>query len=669
MAKEIGKLYVSLTIDLSKYTKGLRNASARLGAASKKFMKAGMVMSAAAAPMIIAFTKMTQGAIQYGERTDKMVKSIGMNAEAWTKLAYAAEQEHTNQEVLGKGLMQLTKNMSYAKDGLATYKREFDRMGIKVTDSEGKLRDVTEVLMEMGDYMKDETVKPAQKTAVAMTLLGRAGKEIIPFLKLTREELENLFQEAENLGIVLDNKTAAAFKKVSDGITKAKYAFKGIAITIGKELMPVINRVTATIAVLIERFQKLSSRVKKIITIAAIAVPAILGIGGALTMAAGAAGMALSGILAFTAANPAFVAALGTAAIAAVALAVGIVLIDQALRFLENRQKKREERKIDEQQGERWMDLIETAAGFRHELKELGERTEENAVTFDRLTRTIAGLDEQINNVEKDAKNMKDQLADPQGVFGTFGGIVDDIKGKVQGLAKAIGAPGEAPGAGGGAGGVPSVTSAIRGLKGELRGLGPEVQPAFEEIKVASDDAVANLTTDAEKIQTGFITAFSYMGNLGVKVADQLNSAISSMATGLVDSMFGVAVNWGNIFKGILKSFATMIAQMIIKAMALKAITMMFPGFGGIVGALAGFQHGGFVPGFPGKPQLALVHGGEAIINPKQINELIAGVKEAASGGGHTTIYAMDSESFLEFGRREIPEMLRILRAEGRIDY
>jgi hypothetical protein len=71
---------------------------------------------------------------------------------------------------------------------------------------------------------------------------------------------------------------------------------------------------------------------------------------------------------------------------------------------------------------------------------------------------------------------------------------------------------------------------------------------------------------------------------------------------------------------------------------------------GGVVGKLPGFQTGGIVPGTPGSPQLAMVHGGERILPLS---------RTGAAGGGNTyilTVQALDPTSAAEATVRAIDE-------------
>jgi len=206
----------------------------------KTHKAAFLAVSAAIAGATVAMKKIIDSAKTYALEIDKMAKATGLTTQEVARLRFAMEQEHASFQILSTALPILTKNMSMAREGMETYTREFDRMDISVVDATGNLKETSEVLLEMSDFMVG-TASDTEKLAVAQTLLGRKGAELIPFLKLGREEIEKLGDEAEQLGLVMGEKEVAAFKKFDDALTSARGALKGVFISIAQQLIPILE--------------------------------------------------------------------------------------------------------------------------------------------------------------------------------------------------------------------------------------------------------------------------------------------------------------------------------------------------------------------------------------------------------------------------------------------
>jgi len=206
----------------------------------------GVAMVAAGAAIGAATIKALNETKDYAVEVDKAAKTTGVAAEEFQKLSYAALQEHADMATLEKGLTKLAKNMGEAKDGVATYKDEFDRMGISVTDATGELKGTDDVLLEMADYFSTSTDE-TQKQAIAMTVLGKSGAELIPFLEMGREEIERLGKEAEKMGIVLSQDNVAQFKAYQDSIDRMKSSFKGLQMQAATAVVPAFQSITDSV--------------------------------------------------------------------------------------------------------------------------------------------------------------------------------------------------------------------------------------------------------------------------------------------------------------------------------------------------------------------------------------------------------------------------------------
>ncbi|MFA6636197.1 MAG: hypothetical protein WCV56_03695, partial [Candidatus Omnitrophota bacterium] len=229
---------MKLVDQLSPQLRGIQGRLKVFGDEVKRLARVGfMALAAAAAAAGAALVKIVTSTVQYGTELDKIAKQTGVTTKEMAKLQYAAEQEHASVEAITKAMPLLAKNMSQAQQGMKTYSREFDKMGISVVDAQGNLKSTYDVLLEMSEYLSTATNR-TEALAIVTTLLGRRGAELLPVLLLGKKGFKDLGDEAEKLGIALDNKAAAGMKVFDDNLTKLKKAFQGIGIAITQELLP-----------------------------------------------------------------------------------------------------------------------------------------------------------------------------------------------------------------------------------------------------------------------------------------------------------------------------------------------------------------------------------------------------------------------------------------------
>lgn len=211
--------------------------------ASKKFgtiAKAigGLIVAYAGVKTIRMLKNAADAFVNYGLQIDKITKLTGLAAESMQKLKYAAEQEHASLESLEKGLMNLTVRLGYAGDELETYVRYFRELGIEYRETDGTLRDTYDVFLDISDAVSQGELSTEQLSATLQLFGARAGKELIPLLKKGRNWFELMGDEAERLGVILDEETIKKIKEFDDAMLKMRTGIKGISYQL---FVPLIN--------------------------------------------------------------------------------------------------------------------------------------------------------------------------------------------------------------------------------------------------------------------------------------------------------------------------------------------------------------------------------------------------------------------------------------------
>lgn len=170
----------------------------------------------------------------------KTAQSVGVTTEALTGLQYAAELSGSSNDGLTKGLKTLSKNALEASQGVKTYSQDFAELGINVEGANGELKSADALLLEMADsfsQMEDGT----KKTALAVSLLGGRGAQLIPLLNAGSKGVKEMTDEAERLGIVIDTKAARESEKFNDNLTRLQKGVDGAKIALGNKLLPILS--------------------------------------------------------------------------------------------------------------------------------------------------------------------------------------------------------------------------------------------------------------------------------------------------------------------------------------------------------------------------------------------------------------------------------------------
>lgn len=222
---------------IDKVSKPLDKISKKLTDTGKTFTDVGKKFAIAGGAITATMTLMVKSATDYAVQLDKMSKASGVAVDVLAKFRYAAEQEHASTEAMSKGLTLLSRALYDASKGVGEGKIAFDELGFSVYDVGGKLKPVDEAFLELVDRFGKVTDE-SKLTGMAMKVFGRAGVELVPFMRLGREEIEKLGDEAGNLGLIMGIESVRAFKAFDDAAVAVRSGIRGLFIQFSEALIP-----------------------------------------------------------------------------------------------------------------------------------------------------------------------------------------------------------------------------------------------------------------------------------------------------------------------------------------------------------------------------------------------------------------------------------------------
>lgn len=220
---------LGLDVDSASFTKGALAADAvKVGLE----MLVGWAKSAAHAMMEVA-TEAVETASQLNDTS----QAIGVHTDALQELGYAASLSGIGMEEFSGSIRLLSRQMNGAAQGGEEQAKMFSKLGIKVKDANGKMREAEGVLEDVAEKLS-KMPDGAEKTALAMQFFGRSGAKMIPMLNEGADGIERMRQEARDLGIVLDEDLIKQGDEIGDLADGLKAMWKGIKTSVGASLFP-----------------------------------------------------------------------------------------------------------------------------------------------------------------------------------------------------------------------------------------------------------------------------------------------------------------------------------------------------------------------------------------------------------------------------------------------
>jgi hypothetical protein len=233
----IGALRVNLGLDSAQFVKGAKQAETTLQKMSLKMVAVGAAITAAVGGAVIEFAKLTRETINVADEISKAAVKIGISTEELSRLRYAADLSGLSFEQLQKGLLILNRNMAGIGGESKKVAEAFARMGIETRNADGTLKSSTQVLKEMADVFA-QMPDGAEKSALAMAVLGKSGADMIPLLNGGAAELAKLTEEADRFGIVIDTETGRKAEEFNDNLSRLQGSFAALGTRLAAELLP-----------------------------------------------------------------------------------------------------------------------------------------------------------------------------------------------------------------------------------------------------------------------------------------------------------------------------------------------------------------------------------------------------------------------------------------------
>lgn len=222
---------------------------AKLSGALAEIQKGALGMVGA---LVGAFGAATAAVYATANATDKAsdaAERLGITTQAWLEYGYVAKLSATDSATLESALSHLSLALQEAIDKGGDAATKFKGVGFKGAD--GEARELTETLEAIADRFV-ELPEGAARTAYAIDLFGKAGKQLVPLLNQGRDGIVQLREEAQRMGVVLDANAIAASKRYGDAVDRMSAALVGLR-----------NRFSAP---LIEKFTKLLENMMNVVS-------------------------------------------------------------------------------------------------------------------------------------------------------------------------------------------------------------------------------------------------------------------------------------------------------------------------------------------------------------------------------------------------------------------
>lgn len=164
-----------------------------------------------------------------GEQADQ----LGVTTDQLQAYRLMAAQAGVSAEQLDAALLKLTRAMGTANEGNDEMIARFDKLGIKLLDSDKRLRPVADILPELARGML-QVSSDTERSALMADLFGKSGARLKTMLEEWAKGNDRLVSSAKAQNAIVGKEAIEAWDRLGDQLLVANQRWETLVATLGK---------------------------------------------------------------------------------------------------------------------------------------------------------------------------------------------------------------------------------------------------------------------------------------------------------------------------------------------------------------------------------------------------------------------------------------------------
>ena len=224
-----------------------------IGSAAKKVGQLVVGVGAAATGAALAFGALVMKTTDYIDNLGKVSQVTGVSTSLLQKFRFAAEQAGVTGDNAALAIRRFSRRLGEAARGSGELKPALDKLGISVFNVDGTTKSAEKVLMEFADGLAN-VKNDSERLAFAFKGFDSEGAELVATLAKGSAGLEEMFQTAQRLGMVLDEDAIANTMIFRDRLNALTTAISSFSRRVISELTPAFTALIEKITTGLEDF-------------------------------------------------------------------------------------------------------------------------------------------------------------------------------------------------------------------------------------------------------------------------------------------------------------------------------------------------------------------------------------------------------------------------------
>jgi len=234
-------------------TQALTNKVRELG----RFLAVGFIVRGAA--------RFVSSTIAMGDELDKTARQLGLTTTELQAFSHAASLGGVDSAAFAMSVGQLQRNAHMASQGTGEAADAFRDLGVEFQDTNGELLSGADLMRNVADGLQN-TSNSSTRTALAMMLMGRSGRRLLPMLEGGSEGLSTMTAELERLGGGASQDFIDQSVEITDNLARWRLAMQSLKSGFLLQFLPGLNRAVGASTEWIASLAKNEGATKLLIT-------------------------------------------------------------------------------------------------------------------------------------------------------------------------------------------------------------------------------------------------------------------------------------------------------------------------------------------------------------------------------------------------------------------
>ena len=246
MSTNIGDIAVRVGADIEPLQRGMKRAGDSVKGFDKDTNRSAQVakrwalgVAGAATAVVGAMAAMTRASLSNIDATTKQARAVGLTTSAMQAMTMVAGEAGVGANQLTNILSTMQRQMVDLERGSATATRTFESLGLSLRDLQNLEPDKQfELIASRLNAIQD----PALRTATAMEVFGKAGRDAINMLEGYSDNIKNAEEFQRRFGVAVSETDAAQIERANDAVARLGIAFSGLGNTLAVVAAPALER-------------------------------------------------------------------------------------------------------------------------------------------------------------------------------------------------------------------------------------------------------------------------------------------------------------------------------------------------------------------------------------------------------------------------------------------